>query len=293
MVISMFLCLILGQIFPTKSKTTTMKKLKMFFASTLVMCLMFIANSANAQCVIVPQDSSGLDPNWTDLPCIVQGQAYSEVINLKNFGSVSGITVEWLRVDSITNAPAGISWAMNVPSGNQPNTLLTNEDGCIAVTGTTNEPRGDYQLGLYVCVKITLSPNPLCGEANALIQQIGGIVPGASLPDFSYFLRVIESGETCPDSLVSNIRELSSVTSLNVFPNPISNKAVVTFNSTESTKLIARIMDIVGKEVYSENVTVVPGTNRVEIAKGNIAPGVYLFTLSDGKSTATKRVIFE
>lgn len=273
-----------------------MKKVKLFFATMFVAGAMFTAQFANAACTPTVLDSSGLDPDWQDLPCIVQGTAYNEVINLKNFGTVSGITVEWLRVDSITGAPAGISWAMTVPVGNPPNTLLTLEDGCIDVSGTTSAARGNYQLGLYVCVKVTLSPSPLCDEANSLIQTIGQLSPGAELPDFSYFLRVIESGESCPDSLVDtdvSVRELASVTGLSVYPNPFSSKAVITFNSDVNAKYTARLVDIMGREVYAETINANVGRNSVEMNRNNISTGVYFFTLSDGKATTTKRVIVE
>jgi hypothetical protein len=270
-----------------------MKKVKMFFATMFVAGAMFSAQFANAACTITPQDSSGLEPNWPGLPCITQGQAYNEVINLKNFGSVSGITVEWLRVDSIVGAPAGINWSMTVPTGNPTNQLFTNEDGCIEVSGTSNAARGDYQLGLYVCVKVTLSPNPLCNEANALIAQIGQISPGAELPDFSYFLRVIENGESCPDSLVSNVNELTTVSGLNVYPNPFSSKAAITFTSVVNAKFTARLVDVMGREVYAETINATTGSNMVEMNRNNISTGVYFFTLSDGKATTTKRVIVE
>lgn len=270
-----------------------MKKVKMFFATMFVAGAMFSAQFANAACTPVVLDSSGLDPNWTQLPCITQGQAYNEVINLKNFGTVSGITVEWLRVDSITNAPNGITWAMTVPSGNNPNTLLTEEDGCIEVSGLSNATRGDYKLGLYVCVKVTLSSSPLCDEANSLIATIGQLSPGAELPDFSYYLRVIENGETCPDSLVSNVNELATVSGLNVYPNPFSSKAAITFTSVVNAKYTARLVDVMGREVYAETINATTGSNMVEMNRNNISTGVYFFTLSDGKATTTKRVIVE
>jgi len=270
-----------------------MKKVKTIFATLFVAGAIFTAQFANAACTIIPQDSAGLNPNWPGLPCIVQGQAYNEVINLKNFSTVSGITVEWLRVDSIIGAPAGINWSMTVPTGNVPNQLLTNEDGCIEVAGTTSAARGDYRLGLYVCVKISLFANPLCNEANALIAQIGQISPGAELPDFSYFLRVVENGETCPDSLVLNVNELKTVSGLNVYPNPFSSKAAITFTSAVSAKYTARLVDVMGREVYAETINATSGTNMVEMNRNNISTGVYFFTLSDGKATTTKRVIVE
>jgi hypothetical protein len=284
-----------------------MKKVKMFFATLFVAGAMFSAQTVTAACTPVVLDSAGLDPAWQELACAKRGEAYTAVINVKNFSSVGAINVEWLRVDSLapvysggtpqafTGLPSGLSWTMTVPAGNDPGKLLTNEDGCIEVTGTTNAARGDYRIGIYVCVKASISPTPFCGEAEELVNTIGGLIGGGGgLPNFAYYARVIEANEACPDTFVTvGINELKTVSGLNVYPNPFSSKAVISFNSVDNAKYTARLVDVMGKEVYAETLVATAGTNRFELNRNAIAGGVYFFTLSDGKATTTKRVIVE
>lgn len=282
-----------------------MKNIKSILATLFVAVALFATQSLSAQCTIQSLDSAGLDPRWQDLACVQRGVAYDEVINIKNFDSLGTITVNWLRVDSLapiydnnvarpfTGLPAGINWQMNVPTGNPANTLNRDENGCIQISGTSNAPRGDYRIGIYVTVNTSLIE--LSGEAADLVDQIGPLIGGGgNLPNFAYFSRVIEPTETCPDSLLlTSVKDLKNVNGLNISPNPISSTAVISFASTENASYTVRMIDIVGKEVFNEKWNVNAGNNRFELNKGDLNRGIYIFTISDGRSVATRRVIIE
>ncbi len=268
-----------------------MKKVKMFFATIFVVGAVFTAQLSIAQ-VCTPSNSipveSGFDPDWEELPCIERNVGYDEVIYFRNF---ENSVLEYLRVDSINDAPAGLDWAMFVPAGNAQNTLKSGERGCIAVAGTTSAPVGTYKLSIYVCVKTTILPTEMCDYADGLIQTF---IDLGQLPDtttFEYKLRVIESGDPC--IVETGINELSTVSGLSIYPNPFSSKAAITFTSAVNAKYAARLVDVMGREVYAETINATTGTNMVEMNRNNISTGVYFFTLSDGKATTTKRVIVE
>jgi len=100
-----------------------MKKL----ISLLFVVALFTSNNfINAQCTLPAADPNfgGFKPPYQQQPCIERNESYNTVINIFNFGTVAGgsVTILWLRVDSIVNLPSGLSWSMNVPSGNQANT---------------------------------------------------------------------------------------------------------------------------------------------------------------------------
>jgi hypothetical protein len=285
-----------------------MKKIKVLLMTVAtVMTVQF----ANAQCTPRPSvpDSAGLDPNWQELPCIKRNTAYSETIYIQNFGQVSSsVSVEWLEVNELRNVPTGITGSFSYPAGNPIRRLMANETGCLEISGTTSDPAGDYKIGIVVCVKINLFANPLCGPADSLVGQLSALVP--NLPNFDFYLRVIEANGTCPDTNLTGtsqsggvttvptanavgIQELKTVSSFNIYPNPITSNAVVSFVSSENGKYTAKMVDVMGKEVYTESVLINTGNNKFELNKGNLSAGVYLFTLSDGKSSLTRRVVIE
>ncbi len=169
------------------------------------------------------------------MPCIERGVAYNQSIEFEipqTWGG--GIIVEWLEIDSIqtfyngtspvgfTGLPNGINWSMTVPSGNPNNRLLGGERGCINFSGITNDNIGDYRLGIYVCLKINLSPSPLCDEFCALTQTIEGLGQSFFLEP-SYYLRVKNSGSACDSVLnpiiCSTFQPLDSINSINVVAN--------------------------------------------------------------------------
>jgi len=150
------------------------------------------------QCVPNPSHTTPLFyPDTSSMiPCIEQGIPYAFDLQIRNYGVVSStVSVEWLRIDSIKNLPQGINWSMNVPQGNLANTLNLDENGCIHFSGTTNSFATIYETDIYVCVKLNLFANPLCGPLDSLILQLQALVP---LPMESLVFTVVNPGGFCP-----------------------------------------------------------------------------------------------
>jgi len=288
-----------------------MKKIKVLFLTVVAAMTVQYASATCTPRATVP-DSAGLDPNWQELPCVKRSTPYNETIYIQNFGQVSSsVSVEWLEVQEIRNVPNGLTATFSYPSSNSanPGRMLANETGCLEVSGTTTDPAGDYALGIVVCVKINLFANPLCGPADSLVAQLSSLVP--NLPNFDFYLRVIEANGTCPDTNLTgtaqtggvtatpefiaytSVEELKSVSGFNIYPNPMSSNAVVSFVSSEAGKYTATLVDVMGRTVMTEAVRVETGNNRFELNKNNLSTGVYIFTLSDGKASMTRRVVIE
>ncbi|MEX0813605.1 MAG: hypothetical protein WD048_15410 [Chitinophagales bacterium] len=137
----------------------------------------------------------GLEPDYDGLECIFLNESYIDTVHIKNFTTVetsggSTITVNSLRVDSLTNVPTGISYAFD--KGEVPVTYASGEQGCIYITGTTTAQVGDYKLGIWVTVDIE-GIGTISNEASALIDQVA---PNSDL-DFAYYLRVRAAGTQC------------------------------------------------------------------------------------------------
>ncbi len=124
----------------------------------------------------------GLTPVSDSLPCFVKGVAATAKINFENFTTVSGLTVNWLRIDSISNLPPGLCWKTNSST----NTYNGGQTGCIIVSGTptTSAAIGQYQLRIYVTVNLPF---------------VGNVGADAASQGLHYFARLKQcSNAPCP-----------------------------------------------------------------------------------------------
>jgi hypothetical protein len=252
-------------------------------------------NNAYSQCT--PATSSNIDggffPPDSTQQCAERNQPYSLVVQLQNFGQVAtGVYVESTRIDTVYNLPSGLNWQMSVPVGNAVNTLLTGEIGCILFSGTTSDNTGTYVLDLWVTVQVNLQGNSqtFSNKASALVPVLNQTF-GTDY-DLSYRVFVVNNQTECISYV--GIDELDAVKNLSVYPNPFSNKTVISFNTGISGKYTARLFNIVGQEVLSKTLNVYAGENSFEIVNNsNLVAGVYHFVISDGNKAVSRKVVIE
>ena len=237
----------------------------------------------------------GLEPPSDSLNPLINGQISTTVIQFKNFDTITfggqHLTVQSLKIDSIGNLPAGVCWVTNKTN----NTWANQEDGCIKVNGVMCSTPGQYRLKILVTANIGV---PIQTDAGA-----AGLY---------YYVRcknngdndtpVDTTGQTAGTNIfvaygnaancAAAINDLSSnINTLNVVPNPFNNKAVVSFFSDKSGVMTERLTNMIGSEVVRRSVEIRMGENTSMIERNNLPAGVYFYSLSDGKSVATKRVV--
>jgi hypothetical protein len=94
----------------------------------------------------------------------------------------------------------------------------------------------------------------------------------------------------------SNLTTLSNsqvANSLTVYPNPAKQTAVISYQSSASSKqpIELVVVDALGREVYKE--TSVAGNLQTNLNVGKLAAGVYLVKVQDGGQTLTKKLVVE
>src|SRR5260221_11469439 len=99
--------------------------------------ILFFYNTASAQycgnsgpmvCDTVALDTTGFSPPTDRLVPEVNGQVTTTIINFKNYNTIPGLGVmHSLTIDSITNLPNGMCWAMS----DSTNTFGNQQNGCI------------------------------------------------------------------------------------------------------------------------------------------------------------------
>lgn len=250
-----------------------------------------------------PTDTPGLTPVSAELPCFVKGQAVDQTINFENYtefalGGGAPLTVEYIKIETIDLTPtasnSGICWAMGANTPN--NTIPGGAVGCIKVEGTlsTTIPAGQYRLNIGLKAK----PQGL--------PELSLTAPSDQVALY-YWVRVVESGASCPalDTTAGKTAEFiaygsgindinSNVSAVSVSPNPFGTAANVSFFTETKEAYTLKLTNILGAELYSETiVTKNGGTNTVTVENKNYANGVYLISLTNGKSTITKRVVIQ
>ncbi len=89
---------------------------------------------------------------------------------------------------------------------------------------------------------------------------------------------------------ITGLEELASDLGVSVFPNPFSNKALITFSNPEAQEFQMRISNINGKEVQTIRDI---HRSQIRIDASDWPKGVYLYQLVGKKSMATGKLVVE
>ncbi len=281
---------------------------------TLLAAGFFTASAFAQLCVPGQLNEDRFIPSPDSTACIERSVAYNQVFRVRIPQTAGSFTIEYMAIDSVTNLPSGLTAVMNKPFGTQ---YVAGETGCVTLSGTTSSPAGQYRLGLYVKLKVSVIPLPLTGDLYTLAKTQN--VEGAE--KYIIYLALTETTDNCPcndttgqtpvgsfksysgsepqcafrpNTGTTGISDINSVVSgLNIVPNPFSSSATVEFNAEVSGTYTARITNLIGKEVMRKSEDVTIGSNTININRNDLAAGVYFFSLSNGKSLVTKRFVIE
>ena len=90
-------------------------------------------------------------------------------------------------------------------------------------------------------------------------------------------------------SASENVDENS--TSFEVYPNPASANATITFNSLADQKYVITLTDMIGNIVYSDAISATKEFNSMEINVADLAKGVYILSIKSEKGgTESQRI---
>lgn len=112
----------------------------------------------------------------------------------------------------------------------------------------------------------------------------------------SYFVEV-GSANGCKARSVAqqvtlSILELSNGLRFDVYPNPTNGKLIVSGTLKTSGNLNIRLVDMLGKSVYSNNTNIIPGNFEKQIDLQGNPPGIYFIIInSDGKQGVMKLIL--
>jgi len=240
----------------------------------LLVVIVGAAISVNAQCVpntsitqpgIYPDSATGLSSG-------VINQPYNQVLQLRIptdttvviFGNTQNVTINSITLTSFTGLPPGITYACNPGSCVFPG----GSNGCALLSGTPT------QAGTFNPVAITNTSGTIIGFP---INQVDTI---------NYYTIVINTA-----SGIAGNQKLKFELMQND-PNPFSNHTDIKFTVGHQSIVTLKVFNLIGKEVIHKSIQCQAGRNNYRLLGDDLLPGVYMYTLSDGITTYTRRMIY-
>ena len=107
-----------------------------------------------------PLTAEGFYPDERNLPCVIDGQFYDTVIQIRTPSQVtqggSSYTLSYITLTSFTNLPCGLCWQLGDPN----NQIQGNADGCMRVKGTSFDAPGEYLMNIIVDATVSIGGFP-------------------------------------------------------------------------------------------------------------------------------------
>lgn len=242
----------------------------------LIVLITSAATGSFAQCVpnsnitqpgIYPDSATGLTPG-------VLNQAYNQILQLRIptdttaviFGTTQNITIDSITLLAFSNLPPGVTYACN------PGTCIFpgGTNGCVLLSGTPT------QAGTFFPIAITSTKG-----------KIGGFLPITQIDTIDYYTLLISNTSA---GIITNQRLKFELFQND--PNPFSNYTDIKFTVNHQTIVTLKVYNLIGKEVLHKAIQSQAGRNSYRLTGEDLAPGVYMFTLNDGITTYTRRMIY-
>lgn len=246
-----------------------MKKLVLF-----VIFLSYIGvHGVFGQCTI---DNTITQPGYypnctTGLPHDTVGKPYSTVLQIKvitdtMIGPLTA-TVDSIVITNVKGLPAGFSYFTNPGSKSFPG----GSNGCILVSGSAPT---SGMVGTYPLVINLTGYGKVLGSPLSIADSIT-----------CYSITI--------DPAASGIPEMSNTKfdlSKN-FPDPVSRSTDIYYSVPMGGRLDFSVYNLLGKLVYQRILYADRGTGHITLDAKDFAPGIYMYSLSNGKATLTKRMV--
>jgi hypothetical protein len=231
----------------------------------------------SAQCTPDPNVTSGISPDTaSNLPPAYTGQAYDEVITFKvpqdTMYLGAPITVAFVKLDSVTGLPNNFTTNCTPTNCQFPG----GQNSCVRLYSTSDPtvPQiGAYQLGIFATPYVLIS------------QFLPPVASTQSSYD-GYILLIVEGEPATIERL-----QPETFKSLMAIPNPSNSNTRIQFASGYNTEVTFTVTNLLGKTMMVQKFAATRGVNEINYDVSSLANGVYLYTISDGKNTVSKKLV--
>ncbi|MEM7038523.1 MAG: T9SS type A sorting domain-containing protein [Bacteroidota bacterium] len=263
-----------------------MRKILLLFAFAFGIGFTFTQAQCTPNSILVSLGIPGIYPNPVQQSNLQAGDAgvpYSETITIIVLGDtmidlsaiigfpVPPVTagISYQRVNSVDGLPNGLTWACNPMSCE----VLGDSSGCVGITGTPTQS-GTFSVSLDTEIGI---------DVPAGVPVVGGTTVDIPVPGVSWDLDISGVG-------IEELKDDAFTVAQNG-PNPFHGTTTIYFNAPKPATISFVVTDISGRELHSAEYKAKVGQNAIEFNAGDMTPGIYLYRLSNGDKSVTKKMV--
>jgi len=239
-----------------------------------IMVLCSVTLNTYAQCTpditqnafLVPDTATDFDPAFTYM-------AYEQTlyIALPTDTTFLGFatTIDSITITGITGLPPSITYAINPASG----IIHGGDFGCIQFSGTP------------IAAEIGTYPIVINSLLKARVIMLG-IDTTIAIPMEGYSVKVLDSSSF-------GIYHPNNHFEFSVFqnsPNPFNGLTEIAFQSPGNEEITVEVYDVTGNMVFFKSLFSVQGYNSVLFEGNKYQAGVYIYKVSNGLFTVSKRM---
>jgi hypothetical protein len=214
---------------------------------------------------------------------IITADIDSFVVDANIIGLPGGLTVQ--------SMPAALPAAgASAPKSNMPRLVIPGDSlACVRISG--NIPATEPAATLPLTVNLRVYTSNLHSTNPLLEIGIPSLYPGrktdtlTSINDY----RIVVYQIPCWPTAVNTISTYNFNLVGNV-PNPSNSMTQIVFESNIAEMYTLQVVNTVGETIFSKKVQAAKGMNYIPVDTKNIASGIYIYSLSDGKNSVSKRM---
>jgi hypothetical protein len=215
---------------------------------------------------LIPDTAADFSPAYTYMP-YVQVLYIAVPLDTAIFGLPA--TFDSIVLVGVDGLPASITFEPSPANG----VFQAEGKGCIQFSGMpTFAEIGTYDLTINTMITGTVS---FIGDTTIAVQFLG------------YTIKVLDSASYG----IHHPQERIDFSVYQNSPNPFGELTEIAFQSSGNENVSIQIFDILGHQVFAENVVSKIGYNSVFISGSTYKPGVYMYRVSNGKLTFSRRML--
>ncbi|MFL5762869.1 MAG: T9SS type A sorting domain-containing protein [Bacteroidia bacterium] len=231
----------------------------------------FAQCTPDISCIPASQPYGICPDSTTGLAIGTVGVPYSQVMSIKipsdpsSFGAPPGTGLTSVEIGSVDSLAPGLSYTCVPASCNFP----ASTNGCVLISGTPT----------------------VAWNHEVIVHAIGHLTfPVVGTP----FTQGIDNKQY--RSIVIDPAGVETL-NLNTFdvdqnnPNPFAENTQIRFSSVSSANVEFKVYNMLGAVVYGNSFKADKGVNTIKIGANSFAPGVYIYSITNGDRTITKRMI--